>query len=69
VQERTRVVREEQTRKKEHQKKVKQQLEEDKIIRKLKPILAKASTLPADELRRHAESITAFVAENGRSET
>lgn len=67
AQERTRVVREEQKRKKEHQKKVKQQLEEDKMIRKLKPILAKVRTLSADELRMHAEAITAFVAENGRS--
>ena len=60
------MVREEQKRKKEHQKKVKQQLEEDKMIRKMKPILSKADSLSAAELADHATSIAAFLAENGR---
>ena len=60
------MVREEQKRKKEHQKKVKQQLEEDKMIRKMKPIVSKAGSLTAKELAEHAASITAFLAENGR---
>ena len=59
-------MREEQKRKKDHQKKVKQQVEEDKMIRRLKPIVAKASTLTVEQLKAHAESITVFVAENGR---
>jgi hypothetical protein len=66
TQERTRVAREEQKRKKEHQKKVKQQLEEDKMIRKMKPIVAKAGSLSVQELKDHATSITTFMTENGR---
>ena len=66
LQERTRVAREEQKRKREHQKKVKQQLEEDKMIRKLKPIVAKAGSLSVQELKDHATSITSFMTENGR---
>jgi hypothetical protein len=57
-------VREEQTRKKEHQKKVKKQLEEDKMIRKMKAIVSKAGSLTAEELVRHAASITSFLAES-----
>ena len=60
------MVREEQKRKKEHQKKVKQQLEEDKMIRKMKPILSKADSLTAAQLADHAASITDFLPKKGR---
>ncbi len=66
MEERTLLVRAEQKRKKEHEKKVKQQLEEDRMIRKLKPIVRRAKNLSVDELRAHVEAIETFVAENGR---
>eukprot|EP00277_Geminigera_cryophila_P032949 CAMPEP_0173128094 /NCGR_PEP_ID=MMETSP1102-20130122/58267_1 /TAXON_ID=49646 /ORGANISM="Geminigera sp., Strain Caron Lab Isolate" /LENGTH=507 /DNA_ID=CAMNT_0014038007 /DNA_START=68 /DNA_END=1591 /DNA_ORIENTATION=+ len=66
MEDRTRVVRDEQKRKKEHQKTVKQGLEEDKIIRKMKPIVRLAKNLSVEELKTHAETIVAFMTENGR---
>lgn len=66
MEDRTLLVRAEQKRKKEDEKKVKQQLEEDRMIRKMKPIVSKVKTLSVDELRAHVEAIETFVAENGR---
>ena len=66
MEERTLLVWAEQKRKKDHEKKVKQQLEEYRMIRKMKPIVSRAKNFSVDELRAHVEAIETFVAENGR---
>ena len=45
---------------------MKQQVEEDKMVRKMKPVVARASKLTIGELTAHAEAIASFFTENGR---